>query len=233
MPFEAIVLVLRRDLRIAIRRVSEWSNPLLFFLAVSLLFPLAIAPDRLTMSGTETELFGLQSLGIAVVWMGALLSSLMGLERLFLNDLDDGSLEQLVLGPVPLIALVYGKLVAHWIVSALPLIVLVPLVGLIYRLPLDAATVLALALLFATPALTVLVAIGAALTVQLRGATAIIGLLVLPLTSPILIFGARAAVLGVEAASAAGPLYLLASLACLAWSLGPIAIAAALRVSLE
>jgi heme exporter protein B len=157
----------------------------------------------------------------------------MGLDRLFLNDVEDGSMEQLMLSPVPFIALVYGKLAAHWLVSGLPLIVLVPVFGLIYQLPLATSLMLAFALLLATPALTVLVAIGAALTVSLRGAAAIIGLLVLPLASPILIFGARATVLALDAESAAGPLYLIASLAMLAVSLGPIAIAAALRVSLE
>lgn len=233
MSFHAVGLVIRRDLKVAVRRVSEWSNPLLFFLAVSLIFPLAIAPDRLTMGAGDGDHYGLQSIGIGVIWMAALLSSLMGLERLFLNDLEDGSLEQMALGPAPLIAIVYGKLAAHWLVSALPLIVLVPIVGLVYRLPPEAAAMLGLALLIATPALTVLVAIGAALTVNLRGATAIVGLLVLPLTTPILIFGARAAILALDAEAAAGPLYFNASLACLALSLGPIAIAAALRVGLE
>jgi heme exporter protein B len=232
-PLRAFLLVLRRDLKVAFRRISEWSNPLLFFIAVSSLFPLALSPERLAMAPGESELYGLQSLGIAVVWMGALLASLMGLDRLFLNDVEDGSFEQLVLSPAPLLSVVYGKLAAHWLVSALPLIVLVPLVGMTYRLPAGAAAMLALSLLIATPTLTVLVAVGAALTVNLRGATAIIGLLVLPLISPALIFGARAAVLALDAEPAAAPLYFNASLAVLAVSLGPIAIAAALRVGLE
>jgi heme exporter protein B len=157
----------------------------------------------------------------------------MGLERLFLNDVEDGSMEQLLLSPAPLLSVVYGKLAAHWLVSGLPLIVLVPVVGMIYQLNGDATLMLALSLLLATPTLTVLVGIGAALTVNLRSAAAIIGLLVLPLCSPILIFGARATVLALDAESAAGPLYLLASLALLAVSLGPLAIAAALKIGLE
>jgi len=257
MAFDAVSLIFRRDLRLAFRRPSDWAIPLLFFIAVSAMFPLALSPDRFgagvgetAVAATEADaeagggdavetgvagrpLYGLQSLGIAVLWMAALLSSLMGLDRLFLNDVEDGSMEQLMLSPVPFIALVYGKLAAHWLVSGLPLIVLVPVFGLIYQLPLATSLMLAFALLLATPALTVLVAIGAALTVSLRGAAAIIGLLVLPLASPILIFGARATVLALDAESAAGPLYLIASLAMLAVSLGPIAIAAALRVSLE
>ena len=233
MPFSAFGLVFRRDLRLAFRRVSEWGNPLLFFVAVSGMFPLALSPDRFALGAADGELYGLQSLGIGVIWMAALLSSLMGLDRLFLADVEDGSMEQLVLSPAPLLSVIYGKLAAHWLVSALPLILLVPIVGLIYQLPASASLMLAGALLLATPALTVLVAIGASLTVSLRGAAVIIGLLVLPLTSPILIFGARATVLSLDAESAAGPLYLLTSLTLLALSLGPLAIAAALRVNLE
>jgi heme exporter protein B len=232
-PFEAFALILRRDLKLAFRRISEWANPLLFFVAVSAMFPLALSPDRFGLGSADTQLYGLNSIGIGVLWIAALLSSFMGLERLFLNDVEDGSFEQLVLSPVPLLSIVYGKLMAHWLVSGVPLIVLVPVIGMVYNLPVTASWMLVAALVLATPTLTVLVAIGAALTVNLRSATAIIGLLVLPLCSPILIFGARATVLALDAESAAGPLYLLASLAMLAVSLGPLAIAAALRVSLE
>jgi len=165
--------------------------------------------------------------------MSALLSALMGLDRLFRDDVDDGSLEQLYLSPVPFLSVVYGKLAAHWLVTAIPLIVLVPILGMIYQLPLATSLMLALSLLLATPTLTVLVAIGAALTANLRNAAVVIGLMVLPLCAPVLIFGARATVLVLDAESAAGPLYLLGSLACIAVSLGPVAIAAALRVSLE
>jgi len=229
----AFLSILRRDLRLAFRRVSEWANPLLFFTAVAGMFPLALSPDRLAMSPGEGELYGLQSLGIGVLWMAALLSSLMGLDRLFLNDADDGSMEQLVLSPAPLLSIVYGKLAAHWLVSALPLILLVPVFGLVYQLTADAIAMLAFALFLATPALTVLVAIGAALTVNVRSAAAVIGLVVLPLCAPILIYGARATALALDAESAAQPLYLIASFTFLAVSLGPIAIAAAVRVGLE
>ena len=142
-------------------------------------------------------------------------------------------MEQLVLSPAPLISIVYGKLAAHWLVSALPLIFLVPVLGFVYQLPPMALAVLAFAVLLATPSLTVLVAIGAALTVNIRSAAAVVGLVVLPLCSPILIFGARATVLALDGEFAAGPLYLLTSLAFLAVSLGPIAIAAAVKVGLE
>lgn len=232
MSFAAFRLVLQRDLRLAARRFSEWANPLLFFIAVSGMFPLALSPDRLG-GGAGSTLFGLQSMGIGVLWMSALLSSLMGLDRLFLNDAEDGSMERLALSPAPLLAVVYGKLAAHWVLSGLPLMVLVPVLGVVYQLTVGALFMLAVAVLLATPTLTTLVAIGAALTVNVRSAGAVIGLLVLPLCSPVLIFGARATVLALDSEPAAGPLYLLASLAFLAVSLGPIAIAAALRVSLE
>ena len=233
MPFRAFRLVLRRDLRLAARRYSEWANPLLFFVAVCGMFPLALSPDRLAMSPGEGEVYGLQSLGVAVLWMSALLSSLMGLDRLFRDDVDDGSMEQLVLSPAPLLSVVYGKLAAHWLLSALPLVVLVPILGFVYQLTPGALAMLVAALAIATPTLSILVAIGAALTVNIRGAAVIIGLLVLPLCSPVLIFGARATVLALDGETAAGPLYLLASLAFLAVGLGPVAIAAALKVSLE
>jgi heme exporter protein B len=229
----AFRLILGRDLKLAYRRVSEWANPLLFFVAVSSLFPLALSPDRLLSDVDATAVFNLPTIGIGVLWMATLLSALMGLERLFLSDTEDGSMEQLVLSPAPLLGIVYGKLAAHWIVSALPLILLVPAVGVLYELPAAASLVLASALFLATPTLTVLVAIGAALTVNIRSAAAIIGLIVLPLCTPILIFGARATELAMDGESPTGPLYLLTSLAVLAVSLGPIAIAAAVRVGLE
>jgi len=229
-PLRVLVVVLRRDLRLASRRISEWANPLLFFIAISAIFPLALDPGRFD-PGPDS--YNLQSLGVGVLLMAALLASFLGLERLFLNDVEDGSLEQLMVGPAPLLSIVYGKLAAHWLVSGLPLVLIVPVVGLVYKLTLSALLTLALALLLVTPSLTVLVGIGAALTVNLRSAAAIIGLLVLPLCSPILIFGARATVLALDAEPAAGPLYLLASLAMLAVTLGPLAIAAALKVGLE
>jgi len=231
MPLAACAEVLRRDLKLGYRRVSDWVNPVLFFVAVSALFPLGLSPERMAAAGGEA--YALRSLGIGVIWMAALLSSLMGLDRLFRDDFEDGSLEQLFLSPAPFLSVVYGKLGAHWLMSAVPLIVLVPVLGMIYQLPLATSLMLAFALLLATPTLTVLVAIGAALTANLRGAAVVIGLTVLPLCAPILIFGARATVLVLDAESAAGPLYLLGSLACIAVSLGPLAIAAALRISLE
>jgi heme exporter protein B len=218
--FSAVVV---RDLKLAFRRVSELANPLLFFVIVTSLFPLALSPDRPQ----------LQAIGTGVLWVAALLSSLLALEGLFRSDFEDGSLEQLLLSPMHLTLIVLAKMTAHWLVSGVPLIVLVPVVALSFSLNVEALLTLGAALLLATPTLSVLVSIGAALTVSLKSGGSIIGLLVLPLCSPLLIFGARATDLAATGESVAGPLYLLAALAVFAISLGPLAVAAALKVGLE
>ena len=142
-------------------------------------------------------------------------------------------MEQLALSPAPLALIALAKIVAHWIVSGAPLIVITPIIALSFHLPSEALQVLMLALLLATPTLSVLAALGAALTVSVRGGGAIIGLLVLPLTSPVLIFGARVTDLAIHSEPTQGPLYLLAAFAVLSASIGPLACAAALRVGLE
>jgi len=215
--------IVARDLKLSFRRWSELANPLMFFVIVASLFLLALAPD-----GAE-----LRTLGVGVLWVSALLSSLLALDGLFRNDAEDGSLEQLLLSPVPLGITVIAKIVAHWMVTSLPLIALAPVVALAFRLPPGALPVLVAALLLATPTLSVLSAVGAALTLGIRHGGAIIGLLVLPLASPLLIFGARATDFAAHGEATAGPLYLLAALAVLAVSVGPIAVAAALKVGLE
>ena len=220
---QVFLQILRRDLRLAFRRWSELATPLIFFVIVASLFPLASSP----------EVSQLRDAGTAVLWMSALLSSLLALDGLFRSDAEDGSMEQLILSPAPLGLIVLAKTIAHWAVSGIPLIVLAPLLALSFYLPADAVPTLIVALALATPTLSVLAAIGAALTVTLRGGGAIIGLLVLPLTGPILIFGTRATDLAVSGESTLGPLYLLAALAVFSVSLGPVAAAAAVRVALE
>lgn len=215
--------ILQRDLRLAFRRWSEMATPLIFFVIIASLFPLAASPD-------EAQL---RSTGAAVIWMSALLSSLLALDGLFRADSEDGSMEQLILGPAPLGLVVLAKIVAHWAVSGVPLLVLAPLVALSFYLPLTAVPELIAALALATPTLSVLAAIGAALTVSLRAGGTIIGLLILPLTGPVLVFGTRATELAALGEPMAGPLYLLASLAVLAISLGPLVTAAAVRTALE
>ena len=212
-----------RDLRVAFRRWSELAHPLIFFVIVVTLFPLALSP-------TTAQL---RDVGTGVLWVATLLSSLLALDGLFRGDADDGSLEQLLLSPVPFTIAVVAKVAAHALVTLLPLILLVPLTALTYEMPAAALPTLAFALLLAAPTLSVLVGLGAALTVSLRRGGSIVGLLILPLTSPLLIFGTRATDLSINGEPTAAPLLLLAALAMLALSLGPLAIAAAVRVGLE
>lgn len=219
----AFSTIVSRDLRVAFRRFSELANPLLFFVIVVSLFPLALSPTAAV----------LRTVGTGVLWVSALLSSLLTLDALFRGDAEDGTLEQLLLSPVPLGLTVLAKITAHWLVTVLPLVCLVPLVALSFDLPLRALPTLAFALLLATPTLSVLVALGAALTLSLKRGGSIAGLLVLPLAAPLLIFGTRATDFSVNGEATAAPLYLLAALAAFALSLGPAAIAAAVRVGLE
>ncbi len=220
---DIFICILKRDLRLAFRRWSELATPLIFFVIIASLFPLAASPD-------EAQL---RSTGAAVLWMSALLSSLLALDGLFRADAEDGSMEQLILGPAPLGLVVLAKIVAHWSVSGVPLLVLAPVLALSFYLPLTALPGLVAALALATPTLSVLAAIGAALTVSLRAGGTIIGLLILPLTGPVLIFGTRATELAALGEPLAGPLYLLAALAVLSVSLGPVITAAAVRTALE
>jgi heme exporter protein B len=215
--------VLRRDLRVAFRRWSELAHPLIFFIIVITLFPLALSP-------TASQL---RDIGIGVLWVATFLSSLLAVDGLFRGDADDGSLEQLLLSPAPITITVLAKVAAHALVTLLPLICLVPVSAYTFNIPSAALPTLALALMLAAPTLSVLVALGAALTVSLRRGGSIVGLLVLPLTTPILIFGTRATDLSVNGEPTAAPLLLLAALAVLAITLGPLAIAAAVKVGLE
>lgn len=220
---DALPTVLMRDIKVAFRRWSELAHPLIFFAIMVVLFPLALSP-----SASQ-----LRDIGGGVLWIAALLSSLLSLDGLFRGDADDGSLEQLLLSPAPVTLTVLAKVAAHWLMTVLPLICLVPVTALSFNLPLHALPTLALALLLATPTLSVLVALGAALTVSLKRGGSIGGLLVLPLAGPLLIFGTRATVFAIDGEPTAGPMYLLAALAVFALSLGPLAIAAALRVGLD
>jgi len=215
--------VFSRDLRVAFRRWSELAHPLIFFSIVVTLFPLALSP-------TAAQL---REVGVGVLWVATLLSSLLALDGLFRGDAEDGTLEQLLLSPVSTTVAVYAKVTAHALVTLVPLICLVPLSAYTFNIPAAALPTLVLALLLATPTLTVLVGLGAALTVGLRRGGSIVGLLVLPLTSPLLIFGTRATDLSMNGEPAAAPLFLLAALAVLAVSLGPLAIAAAVKVGIE
>ena len=223
MTIDALAAIILRDLRLAYRRLAEAANPLVFFVVVASLFPLAMTPVAAK----------LQDVGVAVLWVAALLSSLLALDGLFRSDAEDGSMEQFVLSPAPLGLVVLAKTIAHWLITGLPLVIIAPLIAGSFYMPLEAMVTTVIALLLATPTFSVLGAIGASLTVGVRRASGLLGLLFLPLASPVLIFGTRATELAAQGESPAGPLYLLGALLVLAISLGPLAAAAALKVSLE
>lgn len=213
----------RRDLKLAMRSRTELAVIVVFFLLVTSLFPLAVSPDP--------EL--LRSIAPGIAWVAALLASLLGLSRLFAADHADGTLEQMVLAPAPLPALVAGKVLAHWLATGVPLVLLAPLAGLQFGLAADAIAVLAASLALGTPILSWLGAIAAALTLGARGGASLLALLVLPLAVPILIFGSGAAE-SVNAGLGAGAHLSLLGAGLIASSvLGPFATAVAVRIAYE
>ncbi len=219
----AFAALLRRDLAIACRRRGEWLHPLLFFVITVSLFPLALSPDPAFLA----------QIAPAVLWVAALLATLLALPGVFTGDYQDGSLEQLLLSPHPATLLVSAKVLAHWLVTGMPLIIVSPLLAEMLHLPRHALPELLWSLLLGTPAMSLVGAIGAALTVAARRSGALSGLLVLPLYIPILIFGAgavRATTLGVDPA---GQLLLLGAILLLALALAPLAIVAALRAGVN
>ena len=219
----AFFALLRRDLVIAFRRRSEMINPLLFFTLVTSLFPLGV--------GSQPKLLSLMAPG--VVWVAALLAALLSLDTIFRSDFEDGTLEQLLLSAQPVSVLVIAKVLAHWLITGLPLLLMAPLLGNFLGLPAEATGTLVLSLLLGTPALSLIGAIGVGLTVGLRKGGVILSLLVLPLYVPVLIFGAGAvgnAAMGIDATA---QMYIMAAFLILSLTLSPIATAAALRVSLS
>ncbi|MEW7976603.1 MAG: heme exporter protein CcmB [Candidatus Sedimenticola endophacoides] len=221
--FEAFRAILMRDLTLALRRRSDIFTTLFFFVIVVSLFPLGIGP----------ELEVLRMIAPGVFWVAALLASMLALERLFSIDFDDGALEQMLLAPQPMFILVLGKVLAHWLITGLPLVVMAPLLGVQYDLSTTALSVLLVTLLMGTPALSLIGAIGAALTLGLRGGGIMVSLLVLPLCIPVLIFGAGAVEASVSGLGEAGHLYMLAAILVLSVLFAPLATSAALRISAE
>jgi len=215
--------IVYRDLLVAVRRRSDVAVALLFFVIVTSLFPLGIR--------AEPNL--LRAIAPGVIWVSALLSSLLSLRRLFEADHDDGTLEQMLLGAAPLGVVAAAKALAHWMVTGMPLVVIAPLIALQYDLAPQLFGVLALSLLLGTPVLSLIGAIGAALTLGLRGGGVLLSLLVLPLYVPVLIIGAGAVEMASAGLAPAGQLLLLAALLVVAAAFAPWAIAAALRISLE
>lgn len=221
--FALLRVIMRRDLAVTLRRRSDVINPLLFVVIVVTLFPLAVGPGPDILARIAT----------GVIWVAALLSALLGSERLFRDDYLDGSLEQMTLLPVPLAVLALGKILVHWLLSGLPLVILAPLCALLLKLPFEAWGVLMLTLLLGTPMLSAMTAIGAALTVSLGRGGALLSLLLLPLFIPLLIFAAAAVESTLVGTSALGQVLLLAGLMVLTLTLAPLAVAAAIRVSVN
>lgn len=221
--FGLLGLVIKRDLLLAMRRRADVLTTLIFFVMVVSLFPLGVGP--------EPDM--LRKMAGGVLWVAALLASMLSLPRMFSADHIDGTLEQMMLAPQSLTMMVLGKIVAHWMLSGLPLVLIAPVLGLQFDMPADAIGVLMLALLLGTPVLSMIGAVGAALTLGLRGGGVLVSLLVLPLTIPVLIFGAGA----VEAVSggmdAVSNLSLLGAFLLFALVFSPFVAAQALRISME
>src|SRR5688572_8347785 len=216
-------LVMSRDLRLAVRHWDQVLQPLIFFVIVTTLFPLAISP----------ALDELRKISPGVVWVAAILASLLALESLFRPDVEDGTMEQWTLSGQPLSLMLLAKTLTHWVLAGLPIVVLAPFVGYALGMSHKAWPVLIASLALGTGSLSMLGAIGAALTVGVRRGSVLLALLVLPLEVPILIFGARAVDLAMQGEAVAAPLNLLAAVLLLFVSLGPFAMAAAMRVSVE
>jgi heme exporter protein B len=220
---KAMFAVIQRDLLLAMRRKAEVLTALLFFVIVASLFPLGIGPEPAL----------LRKIGPGVLWIAALLATMLGLPRMFAADHADGTLEQMLLSPTSLVLLVSGKNIAHWLVCGLPLVLLAPLLGMQFDLDAQALAVLAIGLLLGTPVLSLIGAIGAALTLGVRGGGALLSLLVLPLSVPTLIFGAGAVQAQASGQGASGHLSLLAALLVLSLFFAPWVTTAALRIALE
>lgn len=218
-----LVAMVRRDLLLAWKRPGDVLNPLFFFAMVCTLFPLAVGPsaEQLTFSGP------------GVLWVAALLATLLTLNSLFVADFEDGSLEQLLVSPQPLPVLVLGKTIAHWLCSGVPLVLVSPLLAITYRMPSGIIGVMMLTLALGTVCLSLLGSIGAALTVGLNRGTALLSLLILPLAMPVLLLGANTVSLAAGDEMYSTGIWALAAYAVAALSLAPYAAAAALRISNE
>ena len=219
----AFFAIIHRDLLLVMRRKSEVLTALFFFVVVTSLFPLGIGADAAL----------LRKIAPGVLWVAALLSTLLGLQRMFAADYLDGALEQLVLSPQPLVLLVAGKIVAHWLVCGLPLVLIAPIIGIQFDLDASSLYVLMGTLLLGTPVLSLLGSIGAALTLGVRGGSVLMSLLILPLYIPVLIFGAGAVYANSVGLDTAGHFSILGALLILALAFVPWVSTAALKIAIE
>lgn len=219
----AFYTLLKRDLTLAYRHRAELANPLLFFVIVISLFPLGISPEAKILT----------AIAPGIIWVAALLAAMLSLDSLFRADFEDGTLEQLALTSHSLPVLVLAKVLAHWLLTGLPLLLLAPLLGVLLFLPQSAMLTLLITLALGTPILSLIGAIGVALTVGLRRGGVLLSLLVLPLYIPVLIFAANAVNVAADGLPVTGQLYFLGALLSLSLTLSPLATAAALRISLS
>ncbi len=221
--WKAFAATLRRDLLLAYRRRSDFFNPLAFFLIVCSLFPLGVGPDA----------DQLAELAPGILWVVALLACLLSTDTLFRHDYDDGSLEQMLLSPAPLYLQVMAKTLTHWLLSGFPLTLMSPLLALLLQLPAQGVPGLLFSLALGTASLSFIGAIGAALTVGLRKGGLLLSLIILPLYIPVLIFGVSTVRSAVAGLPYLGTLAILGAFLALALSLAPLAIAAAVRISVD
>lgn len=219
----AFFAIIRRDLVLALRRRSEVANPLLFFILVITLFPLGI--------GAQPHL--LQAIAPGIIWVSALLAAMLSLDSLFRSDFDDGSLEQILLSSHPASILVLAKIIAHWLVTGLPLLIVAPLLAIFLGMPTHSLGILLLTLLLGTPVLSLIGAIGVALTVGLRKGGMILSLLVLPLYVPVLIFASNAVEIAGSGLPVTAQINILISILIMATVLAPWPTAAALKMSIN
>ena len=219
----AFFAIIRRDLILALRRRSEIANPLLFFILVITLFPLGI--------GAQPHL--LQAIAPGIIWVSALLAAMLSLDSLFRSDFDDGSLEQILLSAHPSSLLVLAKIIAHWLVTGLPLLFVAPLLAVLLGMPTHSIGILLLTLLLGTPVLSLIGAIGVALTVGLRRGGMILSLLVLPLYVPVLIFASNAVEMAGSGFPVNAQINILISIFVMALVLAPWPTSAALKMSIN
>jgi heme exporter protein B len=219
----AFSLLLKRDLVLAYRRRAELVNPMLFFVLVTAMFPLGI--------GNDPKL--IEAVGPGVIWVAALLAALLSLDSMFRSDYDDGSLEQFMLSAHPVSILVLAKILAHWLVTGLPLFLIAPLLAVLLHIPGSAIPTLMLTLLLGTPVLSLIGSVGVALTVGLRRGGVILSLLVLPLYVPVLIFASDAVKTAIVGIPTTAQLSILSAMLVGSLVLAPLATAASLRISLS
>ena len=214
---------IRRELLLAFRHKNDILNPLAFFVMVGILFPLGVSPEADFLSRVAP----------GVIWVAALLATLLSVDSIFRTDFDDGSLEQMLVSPQPIILLILAKVISHWFMSGFLLALISPILGMMLFLPAEGYFALVTSLLVGTPALSLVGAIGAALTVGLRKGGILISLLVLPLYVPILIFGAGTVHAGAMGFPISGYLAFLGAIMVFSFMLTPVAIAAALKISVR